>query len=432
MVFVACGPLFGGGCGASGDEDVVHLSGGCDPLRTCDIRDQGCQEQIYKATACLNEVSLAQPPDVRTISLADFEAELRARPGEPSPGDEGMERALQLLGLLPSEMTPQDALNSAQAAGVAAYYDPKTKGVSVIDRGADQDSGDSLFLLAHEFTHAQRDQKSDLDAFRRQWSTSTDRYVAILALVEGEANAVGMGVYALSQNHTVADIRWSVLGDTFLSSMFASMQQSEVPFFTAVQSLPYGIGSGVIGPQWEDGGSAAIDALYEEPLVSVLEYMEYGNDVSIEPFDCYPTMPPPGYSAETHDSFGAVGVLALPVALAGSDPASAYEQSKHWRGDSVVIFRADDAMIEDRAVAWRIAFDSSAAASAFSASVRSALLPGAQIMAVDHEVLIAAASDAATLQAWSDVGACGSQDDLPDTSADMMDGMKMAAHRIHE
>ena len=68
----------------SGDDEAAF---DCTVLPVCDIRQQGCQTQIYQASACAREQEASSVPAIRTITGSEFEAELRAELAEDPRGD---------------------------------------------------------------------------------------------------------------------------------------------------------------------------------------------------------------------------------------------------------------------------------------------------------------------------------------------------------
>ena len=121
------------------------------------------------------------------------------------------ELALKALGLLPPGYNLREALAQVYSEEVAAFYDPKTKTMHLIEEpktpakekpgflerlfgkkgGFDKDENKTV--IAHELTHALADQHYDLDALQKTVKADDDRSLALSALIEGEATLAMFG-----------------------------------------------------------------------------------------------------------------------------------------------------------------------------------------------------------------------------------------------
>lgn len=382
----------------------------------CDIRDQSCQQNVYAATACSAEMAAAERPAVRTIGVDELEAELRADsvPDDPE-AEQSWSTALQLLGLLPADMSATDAVLAVAVDDLAAYYDDKTKRVTVVDRASNDSPAQGVFVLSHELTHALRDAESDLGAFRDEYATTTDSFSAVSSLVEGEAMVVSSAVLARASQGPDARADFARLGAQLLSSVLDGIERSAVPFITAVQELPYAFGTQRLGAAWNERGREVLDAQYAQPDRSLLNWIgPLSPRLDGEALTCFPTTPPSGFVADDSDTLGLAALVALPIALDTGGAAAALEASRAWRDDRMVLFRpADSPDSAARAVAWRLHFDSAAHAQAFGDLVGCCLPPAAQRMLDGRDLLIYSASDPAVTRAWTAVTACGQEQDLP-------------------
>ena len=377
----------------------------------CDITDGQCQKAIFAATACAREQNGTAMPKVRTISVDEYRKELTDGQNAPTANDQTWTTALQLLGFLPAGKSIGDASTDTSASDVAAFYDTDTKSVTVIDRGA-SDQQQDLFILSHEFVHSLQDAKTGLDAFEQKWAHSTDSDIAVHALVEGEAVVLSSGVLSRSVGRDPHDTNWPALESSFFDSIFASIDSAGAPFLTAVESLPYPVGSSGLLKPWLDSGQPGIDAFYAHPRQSLVDWtgdVTLGS-TSVEPIGCYPTAAPPDYGGVDHDTFGIAGAMIVFMG-SGGNARSAYDASSGWRNDSVVTFAPGDAADAGRAVAWRTHWDSPASAAMFQAAAQRAL-PAAVTAVDDADVTVRVASTPEVLMQW-DGTACGAESDLP-------------------
>lgn len=381
----------------------------------CEIRESSCQRSIYQATACTGQLHAAEQPPVRTIGVDALEGELRAEMTSDDPdAEQTWSTGLQLLGLLPAGMNASDAVLEVALDDLAAYYDDVDKRVTVVDRDSNDSPQQSAFVLSHELTHALRDADTDLAAFREQYATSTDSFAAVASLVEGEAMLVSTAVLVRATQGPSARPDFAAVGARLEASVLDGIARSDVPFFTATQELPYAFGTKRLGGAWNDRGREVLDALYAQPDRSLLQWLgPLSPPLAGEALSCFPTTPPDGYAADDSDTLGLAALVALPIALDADDAESALQASRAWRDDRMVLFRPVAAGSADRAVAWRVHFDSTAHARAFGDSIGCCLPAGAQRMQDDRDVLIYAASDPAVTRAWTAVTSCGREQDLP-------------------
>ena len=121
------------------------------------------------------------------------------------------ELAFKAFGLLPRDFNLRDSIAQVYSEEVAAFYDPKTKTMHLIEEPKAEKKKPATFLerlfgkkdefdkdenktvIAHELTHALADQNYDLDAMQEAVKKDDDRSLAISALIEGEATLAMMG-----------------------------------------------------------------------------------------------------------------------------------------------------------------------------------------------------------------------------------------------
>jgi hypothetical protein len=384
-------------------------------VRACDVTTVGCQSSVFAATACERSQADAPQPPVRVITLDAYNSELQS--GTPGPNEAQWSSAAQLLGLFPPGVSVEQAAAGAASGNVVAYYDPDTKGVTIIERGPSAGASsplDDVFELSHEFVHALQDASIDLQGFRSQWATSTDTSVATRALIEGEADVLGAAVTERAAGGVPSQFRWTMFEDSLWSSILDSVQNDAVPFMTAVLVLPYPLGTAYLDDRWLAGGQPAIDAVYGAPLRSALDYqndIEVGSTTLVEPLDCYPTTAPSGYTGVDSDALGMAGVLGIYV-RAGQSASTAWTRSQSWRGDAMAVFDAPGGGV---AVAWRTRWATGADAADFETAI-SAVTSGTVTVSA-QDVTVLSAADPALVPAWAQSMVCGSIDQMPTAAA---------------
>jgi hypothetical protein len=383
----------------------------------CDILEESCQEAVYRATASVAQMRAQGRPPVRSLGVAELESELRelSRPDDPQL-EQSWSAALQLLGLLPEGQDVQDAVIENAVASISAFYDAETKQVGVVERETGRAPEEDLFVLAHELAHALRDAESDLLAFRAQHVRSTDSSAASSSLTEGEAMVVGITVVARTMQGRSFSVDWDRFGSSIESSALASIEDSPTPLIAAVEQLPYAYGTQRLAPSWERDGRDAVDALYAEPLLTLLDWTRL-RAVEHASLRCFPTSAPAGFVGVDSDTLGLAALIALPVALGTDNARDAANLGDAWRDDRVVIFRREpgtSGAVADHAAAWRLRFVDEDRVEDFADSIGCCLPDDMRRVPTDdsRELLyIAGASE--VLDGWTDAAQCGAEADVP-------------------
>jgi hypothetical protein len=385
------------------------------PNPYCDITTEGCQQTLFAATACMRHQSGVSMPPVRSISLAQFSKESGASSAGSDAASAHWTDAFQLLGLLPAGVTAGTAASGTSVDNIVAYYDPKKKNVTVIERPDTTDPRERTLELSHEFVHALQDAEVDLQGFEKKWVSSTDSFVANRALPEGEATVLSAAVLAKASGRSPKQVAWSTLGTSLLDSVLSTVQSSGTPFFTATLTLPYPLGTAYLAPEWLGLGQPAIDAMYESPLLSVVDWVDEvpaGGKSTVEPLDCHPTTAPAGFGGFDHDTLGVAGALGLLVSLGHEAKVAWGEATSEWRGDSVVVFTSDAG--SEVAVAWRTRWATAASATRFADAFGGSAPSGSlRVTTADREVQVLGMSDATALETWSTSMQCGTAGELP-------------------
>lgn len=399
-LLVACGD------GDETDADTTFHEG-------CDIAHPECQRIIYETTAAVRGMH-APMPRVRTIGVQEFESWLKSQAGTAGDADDIWSRTLPLLRLMPEGSSVLDESVAASVSGVAAYYHPESKEVIVLDRGAPMDPLDGLLVLSHEFVHSLQDADFDLRAYLAAWGKSTDSSIAVRALVEGEATVLGLGVLARALDRPAEALNWSTATSSMREGIFRDIEASPAPLFTALQALPYPLGTSQLSTLWLQGGQPPIDALYEAPPLSVLDWSEDTRVTAatrVEALDCFPTAGPPGFVGYDHDTLGPTGLLAVGVE-AGAGAAEAWTDALQIRGDSLVVF-TESADPDSHAIAWRVRFATDLAAQTFGAVAAARLGARSQVVVQSREVIFYGTTKPDKLALWTGVTDCGTEEELP-------------------
>jgi hypothetical protein len=170
------------------------------------------------------------------------------------------EDELITLGLLPEGSSLRKLTLDFQGGQVAGYYSPDRDELFVVSRsGAVGPADESTY--AHEFTHQLQDQHIDLAKLGIDIVDQSDRSLARLALVEGDATSVQ--TTWMTENLTSAE-----LGEVFAASLdpVALEALRNAPAYLRETALfPYQSGLALVMRLVLQGGYAAVDAAFADP-----------------------------------------------------------------------------------------------------------------------------------------------------------------------
>ncbi|MEM7137005.1 MAG: hypothetical protein AAF500_10525 [Myxococcota bacterium] len=368
-------------------------------LTTCDITAAGCQLGIFESVAAQLEQDAAEVPPIRTISVAEFEEEVRdGVTPDDLVGDDPESRGLRLIGFIP------DAASSAtqaeidrQVTSVAAYYSSNSRGITIIDR--DYEDGNAQSILAHEFVHALQDREFGI---RNVFSgvDSTDGVMGARVVIEGDATYAASAWFVDQAGQSVSGVDWDESYDDF--QQFAKDDAADID--TSIEAsagfFPYAYGYEMLGRATQGGGLPGRAELFDAPPGSARDAMA-GYDAfradgfaSVDEPDALLPQIPNGGALALEDRSGAWYVYAT-LLRAGFAEEDAWANALEWRGDRLGIFESGSEVV----VVWRIRFatDASFMEDAIAQSLRdvfwSAVVDG------DESFVIAAESDAA-LATW--------------------------------
>jgi hypothetical protein len=383
----------------------------------CDVREEACQEAVFRATASARGQPDASLPRVRIISREQLEEEVRMdsaeRAGELDEStklEEQQDQAiLALLNLVPGDERVFEEAQIEQIVGYAAYYSPLDDDITVVADNITSDRS-GTYILSHEYVHALQDQREDIIGLHEAFADTTDEHVALNALIEGEATWLSdlmdgpiphrAGVYQRS-----------------LMAALRSIEAAVAPLRRALVVLPYPVGASYLVLRSQRDAALAIEELYADPPLALRSWIE--RDAFVSPLrlnvlsrtlpvvlDCGPPPAPDGYELVLEDSLGFTGLLAYRVAH-GQPGEDAFLPAGHWCGDHL----AGYASITDPtsvALAWRISVCSPVLADILLGVIRRST--SNMVVQHDEEVLITAATDAALIADWPPADDCAAPD----------------------
>jgi hypothetical protein len=212
-----------------------------------------------------------------------------------TPGEfRANELALKAFGLIPRDFNLKDALAQVFAEEVAAFYDPKTKTMHLIEepkvkekkaptflerlfgKGDEFDKDNNKTVIAHELTHALADQHYDLDAMQKAVKSDDDRSLALDALIEGEATLAmfGAGMDDWDGNDIIRvpaermEFTFNLLAPLLPFLGGGKTIRNAPPIISESMTFPYFKGMVFCTRIANEGGWAAIDQAYRDPPLS--------------------------------------------------------------------------------------------------------------------------------------------------------------------
>ena len=209
------------------------------------------------------------------------------------------ELAMKAFGLIPRDYNLKEVLAQVYAEEVAAFYDPKTKTMHLIEepkvkekksptflerlfgKSGEFDKDENKTVIAHELTHALADQHYDLDAMQDAIKKDDDRSLALDALIEGEATLAmfGVGMDDWEGNDIIRlpaermEFTFNLLAP-FMPVMGAGKTLRDAPpIISESMIFPYFRGMVFCAKLANEGGWAAIDEVYRNPPLSTEQIM---------------------------------------------------------------------------------------------------------------------------------------------------------------
>ena len=345
-------------------------------------------EAQVRALRGLAAPSLAPPAIITRAQLA---AELRSRfdhdyPPARRAADNVMFRALGLLTASQDIGELQLRLLSGQVIG---FYDNETKRMSLVSESG---IGPGVKITyAHEYTHALQDHAFGLASLQLSAPGEDDRDLARLSLVEGDA--------------TVLMLQWAL--DHMTPQELLGVSQGPAPDLTGIPAwmvddleFPYTAGEQFVTNLRASGGTSALDAAFRAPPASTEQVLHPDKYKSREaPLKvAAPALAAGlggGWRDLPADTLGEAMVRFWLQGLGDANPL-AQQAADGWGGDRLVAATGRGGAF---AVAWRLAWDSSADAAQFEQGYRAAAphlkVSGRLVRVSDRETLVVQGSSLA-------------------------------------
>lgn len=257
----------------------------------------------------------------------------------PAASLKDTEDLLITLGLLAPGTSLRAATLAFQSGQVAGYYSPEKDQLFVVSRtGAVGPTDEATY--AHEFTHQLQDQRFDLDALGIDSSDQSDRSLARLALVEGDATSVQ--TTWMTQNLTAAE-----LGEVFAAALDPAAMAAfngAPPYLRETALFPYQEGLALVMRVLGTGGYAAVDAAFADPPDSTEQvlhpekYVTREAPVVVEIPDGLAKHLGAGWSEVGRDTLGEA-IIRIWLKIGGQASSAASTAAAGWGGDRLALYR---------------------------------------------------------------------------------------------
>ena len=268
---------------------------------------------------------------------ANLEAEFDSTHDAASLKD--TEDLLITLGLLPPGTSLRAATLAFQGGQVAGYYSPEKNELFVVSRGAAVNAADES-TYAHEFTHQLQDQHVDLDKLGIDVTDQSDRSLARLGLVEGDATSVQ--TTWMTRNLTAKE-----LGEVLAAGLDPAALEAfnnAPPYLRETALFPYQEGLAFVMRLVAEGGYAAVDATFADPPDSTEQVLHPDKYVNRE----VPTTVaiPKDVATDIGVDWVEVGqdtlgefLIRTWLKIGGQTAAQATTSAAGWAGDRLALYR---------------------------------------------------------------------------------------------
>ncbi|MFI5254354.1 MAG: hypothetical protein ACHQ15_02695 [Candidatus Limnocylindrales bacterium] len=297
------------------------------------------------------------------------------------------------LGLLPAGTDLRQVQLDLLSEQVLGFYDRETKTMTIVQRGTDFGPLEKV-TLAHEYTHALQDQHFDLASLGLEDTSNSDRALARLALVEGDATLL-MTLWATEHLSLPELLTMTLQG---LDPAQQQVLTTLPPILQRQLSFPYVDGLTFVNGLQGEGGWPAVDAVYAHPPDST-EQILHPEKYTANEEPVQVTAPDElgrlgtGWTASLSDTLGELSIEVWLEPTAGATLAKA--AAAGWGGDRLTMYEGPNGAW---LIVWSTAWDSPADALQFETAARAAVASDhASVAAGSKQVSVYLASDAAVL-----------------------------------
>jgi hypothetical protein len=252
------------------------------------------------------------------------------------------DETLIALGLLPAGSSLRKLTLDLQAGQVAGYYSPDQNQLFVVSHSGRLGPVEEV-TYSHEFTHQLQDQNFDLGKLGLDAPNQSDRALAQLALIEGDAVSVQTA-------WTAANLSAAELGELLSASLDPAAIDAlrKAPAYLRETSLfPYSDGLNFVDRLIASGGYNAVNAAFTNPPTSTEQIL---HPEKFAPREVPPDMRVPedlakamgsGWKEIGQDTLGEL-ILRVWLTNGGVAVTQARTAAAGWGGDRLALLRGPD------------------------------------------------------------------------------------------
>jgi hypothetical protein len=343
--------------------------------------------------------------------LENLEAEIDA---EQTPAQMALsEDLLGALGLIPEGSSIRELTLDLLAGQVAGYYSPDRDELFVVSRTGQAVGPVERATYAHEFTHQLQDQNFDLGSLDTTTVDQSDRSLARLGLIEGDASwAQALWFF---EHLTPAELGQVMAASEDPAAKAALNNAPAYLHDTAV--FPYFAGLLFVQQLVGQGGYAAVDAAFADPPVSTEQiihpekYLDREAPVEVRIGERLAGRIGDGWSEAVRDTLGELILrtwldehgVGIPTTFPLPAPSvEALAAATGWGGDRLVLLRHEDGSLAiAMSTTWDTANDAAEFAEAAAIAIADPRLDGGVMFYRDgsRDVFIALGDDATAVLA---------------------------------
>ena len=315
-------------------------------------------DQTLPRVAKVMHSSVPRRFSTKIVSRGEAARRLKAMLEREYPGDRlaRLGAALKAVHLIEPGVDLEKEALALYAANVGGFYDPHDRTLYLL---ADQPAVVQQLVIAHELAHAVQDEQLGLERATREAMRSEDAQLALMAAIEGNAQAVAAAVISADAADEDGMLAALVAESTAVSASMAADSSGASPWLALQLSFPYAAGGELVRTL----------ATKDDPAA--------GRLLSRLPSSTAQVLDPAAYRRNETPLRGSIGLSAL---LGGAERIyettlgranidllarihGADSLGDGWRGDVLEVVRRG----ATQSAAWAVAFKEARQADAFAA-----------------------------------------------------------------
>jgi len=337
--------MLAAGCTPAPTATTTPTSTTAPPPSASPVATQVSAAEIYAGIRSQVEAIRGLEPtadvDPVTIDAAQLRTNLETEFDKENAADalRFSEETLITLGLLPAGSSLRKLTLDFEAGQVAGYYSPDRKELFVVSRSGALGPAEEV-TYAHEFTHQLQDQTFDLSKLGLDSANQSDRALAQLAVVEGDAVSV-------QTRWTAENLTAEELGQLLTASLDPAAIEAlrnAPPYLRDTALFPYQDGFAFVSNRIGAGGYSAVDAVFAdlpestEQVLHPEKYAAQEMPVKVKlPAELAATLGA-GWKNAGEDTLGEF-ILQTWLTVNGVSGATAREATAGWGGDRLELLR---------------------------------------------------------------------------------------------